>query len=240
MEIGVAAFVVIAVAVLLGAAIQGAIGFGMNLVSVPVFALVAPEVLPVAAIILGIPISITMLRHEHADLDRSGLGWLIGGRVPGTVVGAWFVAVASTTSLRIAVALFVLAIVAASVAAPAIPVRPGTQVGAGAVSGITGTTAGIGGPPVALLYQRHPGPAMRSTLAATFFVGTFLSLGMLGVTGSIEWHAVVVGAVLAPVVLAGTLIGRRFHGMLERGWLRPAVLAFSVVSALWVLLDALL
>ena len=28
---------------------------------------------------------------------------------------------------------------------------------AGLVSGLTGTSAGIGGPPLALLYQHHPG-----------------------------------------------------------------------------------
>ncbi len=238
MEMGIGAFVLIAATVLVGAAIQGAIGFGINLLSVPIFALVAPELLPVAAIILGIPISIAMLRHEHADLDREGLGWLIGGRVPGSVIGAWFVAVASTSSLRIAVAVFVLVLVAASIAAPAIPVAPATQVTAGVVSGITGTTAGIGGPPVALLYQRHRGPAMRSTLAASFVAGTIISLTTLGLSGSIELEAVVVGAALAPVVLLGTVLGRRMHGLLEQGWLRPAVLAVSVGSAVAVLIDA--
>jgi len=240
MEIGLGAFVLLAVVVLVGAAIQGAIGFGMNLVAVPVFALVAPDVLPVAAIVLGVPISITMLRHERADLDRAGLGWLVGGRVPGSIIGAVVVAAATTRSLQIVVALFILAIAAASVAAPAIPVRPSTQIAAGVVSGVTSTTAGIGGPPVALLYQHHPGPTMRSTMAATFFIGTILSLSVLWITGSVKLHALVVGAVLAPVVLAGTVLGRRMHDLLEKGWMRPAVLAFSVVSALWVLIDALL
>src|SRR5690606_35393245 len=157
-EVGLGAFAVLVVAVLVGAAIQGAIGFGMNLVSVPVFAIVAPETLPVAVIVLGTSISISMFRHERADVDRTGLAWIIGGRVPGSVLGAWFVAVASTQDLRVAVASFVMAIALVSAAAPAVPVSPFTQLTAGVVSGVTGTTAGIGGPPVALLYQRHRGP----------------------------------------------------------------------------------
>jgi uncharacterized protein len=60
------------VATLVGATIQGSIGFGMNLVTVPVLALVLPESLPVAVIVLGIPVSITMLRHEWSALDRTG------------------------------------------------------------------------------------------------------------------------------------------------------------------------
>lgn len=238
MDVSAGAFVVAAVATLVGAAIQGAIGFGMNLVCVPVLALVAPETLPVAAIVLGMPVSVQMFRHEHAALDRPGLAWVLAGRVPGSVGGAVVVAAASTATLRLAVGAFVLAFVALSVAAPPVPVRPATQLAAGAVSGVTGTAAGIGGPPLALLYQRHRGPVIRSTLAASFLVGTLLSLGTLAVGGQVEGEAVVVGALLAPAVVVGTRIGRRFHDVLEQGWLRPAVLAFAAASAVAVMLDA--
>lgn len=239
MEIGLEPFAVLVAAVLVGAAIQGAIGFGMNLVSVPVFAIVAPELLPVAVIVLGASISVSMFRHERSAVDRAGLAWVIGGRVPGSALGAWFVAVASTSDLRVAVALFVMAIAVVSAVAPAIPFSPATQLLAGVVSGVSGTTAGIGGPPIALLYQRHRGPTMRSTLAATFFAGTIISLTVLGVSGSIELHAVVVGAALTPAVVVGSILGRGLHDVLERGWLRPAVLVFSIASSAWVLVDAL-
>jgi uncharacterized membrane protein YhaH (DUF805 family) len=39
--------------------------------------------------------------------------------------------------------------------------------------------------------------------------------------------------------VAGTLTGRRLHDLLDRGWLRPAVLAFAFVAAMIVLADAL-
>lgn len=240
MDLTVGAWVAVLAAVLLGATIQGAIGFGMNLVAVPVLALVAPDTLPIAAILFGVPISLAMVRYERADLDRPGLAWVLGGRVPGSVVGATIVAAVTTSQLQLIVGLVVLAMVVASLLAPAIPLRPATQATAGFVSGVTGTAAGIGGPPVALLYQRARGPMMRSTLAASFFVGTLLSVVTLGVSGSIGRDGVVVGVASAPFVLAGSRLGRRFHSLLEQGWLRPAVLAFSVVSALFVVADAVL
>jgi uncharacterized protein len=239
MEVTIAAFVVAAIATLVGAAIQGSIGFGMNLVTVPVLALVLPESLPVAVIVLGIPISITMLRHELASLDRAGLGWIIGGRLPGTAIGAWIVATVTTQTLQGVVGTVILVIVAASLLAPPIPVRPGTQAMTGAVSGITGTAAGIGGPPLALLYQRSTGPTIRATLSASFLAGTFISLFALGVSGSVTSDALLLGASLAPLVIAGVLVGRRSHDLLDRGWMRPAVLAFAAVSAVVVLVDAL-
>src|SRR3546814_16712911 len=90
----------------------------MNLVTVPALALVLPEALPVAVITLGLSISIGMLRHEHHALDRVGLAWILAGRVPGSVVGAWVVAVASTTVLEALAGAVVLAMVLASVAMP--------------------------------------------------------------------------------------------------------------------------
>jgi uncharacterized membrane protein YfcA len=231
-------WVVIAGAVLFGATVQGGIGFGMNVVVVPVLALVAPEVLPVAAIVLGIPISIAMVRHDLAGVDRPGTARIIAGRIPGTALGAWVVTVVSITGLQVLVGTMVLGFVAASALAPPIPVTAPSQVVAGVVSGVTGTAAGIGGPPIALLYQRRSGPEVRGTLASTFLVGTLLSLLALLLTGSVDGEALLVGAACAPVVLAGVRLGRRLHDLLDRGWLRPAVLAFSTVSALLVLAEA--
>jgi uncharacterized membrane protein YfcA len=237
-DVTLGALVAAALATLVGAAIQSSIGFGMNLVTVPVLALVLPESLPVAVIVLGVPISIAMLRHEHASLDRAGLGWLIGGRVPGTALGVWVVAVVSTAALQAVVGGVVLAVVAASLLAPPIPVRPATQLTAGVVSGVTGTAAGIGGPPVALLYQHRQGPTIRSTLAVTFLVGTLLSLASLLIARVMTLEQVALGLGLSPLVLVGAYVGRRSHRVLDQGWLRPAVLAFAAVSALVVIADA--
>src|SRR5262245_8815158 len=229
MHITFAAIALAALATLVRASIQGAIGFGMNLVTVPVLALVLPDSLPVTVVFLGIPISIAMLRHEHRALDREGIGWIIGGRVPGTILGAWIVATAATETRSMLIGTFVLVFVGASITFPPVPVRASTQVAAGAVSGVTGTAAGIGGPPIALLYQHHPGPAMRSTLAATFFFGTLLSLGTLALANQVSGAQLLLGLGLAPLVLAGSYAGRRLHTVLDRGWMRPAVLVFAAL-----------
>ena len=239
MEVTIGAVAVAVLATILGATIQGSIGFGMNLVTVPALALVLPEALPVTVIVLGLPISIGMLRHERHAIDRLGVAWIVAGRVPGTLFGAWVVATVSTAVLQGLVGLVVLLLVVASVVVPPLPVRRGTQVVAGAVSGVTGTAAGIGGPPLALLYQHQSGAIMRSTLAASFLVGTFLSIGALAAADEVGTGQLLLGAGLAPLVVAGTVGGRRLHGWLDQGWLRPAVLTFAAVAAITVLVDAL-
>jgi uncharacterized membrane protein YfcA len=232
------AVAIVVLATALGATIQGSLGFGMNLVTVPALAVVLPGALPVTVIVLGIPMSIGMLHHEHHALDRRGVGWILAGRVPGTVAGAWVVAAVSTSILQGLAGGIVLCLVVASVAMPAVPVRRDSQVAAGMVSGLTGTAAGIGGPPLALLYQHHPGPTMRSTLAAAFMFGTTLSLITLAVARQVSVDQLLLGVALAPVVVVGLTVGRRLHGALDRGWLRPAVLAFAGLAAVVAIVHA--
>ncbi len=238
MELTVAAFVAAAVATLVGATIQGAIGFGMNLVTVPVLALLVPGSLPVSVIVLGIPISVTMFLFERHSIDRQGILWIFVGRLPASAVGAAIVAAVSTSALQAIVGLLLVAMVVASVAMPPVPVNRRSQTVAGAIAGLTGTTAGIGGPPLALLYQRYAGPTIRSTLAASFLFGTVVSLSALSLSGSVELDQLAFGAGLAPFVVGGVLIGRRAHDLLDRGWMRPAVLTFACLSAVVVLVEA--
>jgi uncharacterized membrane protein YfcA len=238
-DVTIGAVAVAVAATAIGATLQGSLGFGMNLVSVPVLALVLPKALPVTVIVLGLPISIGMLRYERHALDRAGVGWIVAGRVPGTIIGALVVATVTASILQAIAGVIVLMLVVASVATPPLPVRPRTQLAAGLVSGVTGTAAGIGGPPLALLYQRHPGPTMRSTLAFAFVFGTSLSLVTLLVARQVGLAQVLLGVALAPVVILGSVAGRRLHGLLDRRWLRPAVLVFAGVTAVIVLVDAL-
>jgi uncharacterized membrane protein YfcA len=79
---------------------------------------------------------------------------------------------------------------------------------------------------------------MRSTLAASFFFGTLLSIGTLTVARQVSGAQLLLGVGLAPLVLAGSYVGRRLHAFLDRGWMRPAVLTFAAISAVVVIVDA--
>ena len=77
---------------------------------------------------------------------------------------------------------------------------------AGTISGVTGTVAAIGGPPIALVYQHATGPTIRATLALYFSVGTVLSLAALRLTGSFGHHEAVLSAVLLPGTMPGSSV----------------------------------
>lgn len=231
------AFAFAFVAVLVGAVVQGAVGFGLALVVVPVLALVRPEALPAVVLLLAIPTAGFMVAREWRFADARGLVWILAGRLVGTLGGVGLLALIPAGFLSMLFGGLVLAAVLASLARPKIPLRNRTRLAGGVASGVMGTAGGVGGPPLALVYQERSGPEIRSTLAVAFLVGTGISLAALFFVGRLEWEHVLLALELLPGLFLGLFGTRWIAPLLDRWWLRPAVLLFAGVSGLAAMLQ---
>ena len=112
--------------------------------------------------------------------------------------------------------------------------------GAGAASGFMATAAGLGGPPVALVYQREPGLRLRGTLAAYFIVGTVLSLFALAWAGRFGAEELRLAVLLIPGTVIGYFLSRPAAAYLDGGRTRAAVLTVSILAAVSVIVTVLL
>lgn len=240
LDLSLAGFTAIFVTVFVGAFVQGSIGYGLNLIVVPVVAVVRPDVLPAAAIILALPMTLGSALRERSYIDPRAVAWTSVGRLPGVIVGAWIVSVLDPETLARVIGGLVLLAVSMSVATARFRIDRSTQAAAGLLGGLMGTASSIGGPPMALLYQHEPGPIMRSTLGATFLVGTAMSLMALGVAGEVDARHWRFAAAMLPAILLGLGVSRRFHAWLDAGWLRPMVLGFAALAGIGVLARGLL
>jgi uncharacterized protein len=225
--------------VVVGAAMQGLVGLGLNLVSAPVVTLVAPSLMPELLLVLAVLLPFFTLARSHAEIDWGGLGWVLSARVPGVALGVLFLALFSDKAVAIAVALMVLVAVVLSMAPLQVPVSRGTLSVAGLLSGLAGTATSIGGPPVALLYQHRSPQQIRSTLAVLFTVGAGMSLVGIWLSGHLDTHALPLAAVLTPCLLVGAWIGARLQPVLADRHVRYAVLAICAASALLLLVRSL-
>ena len=230
---------VVALAVLVGAVAQSLVGLGLALVSAPVVTLVEPRLMPELVLALAILLPLLTLLHSRRGIDWPGLGWVLGARVPGVAVGVLLLAAFSDRSLGVAVGVMVLLAVAASLGTWELRASRPTLATAGFLSGVAGTTTSIGGPPVALVYQRRPPEQLRSTLAVFFAAGAALSLAGLGLAGRLHPGSLLLSVVLLPVLLLGQVLGVRLQGHLAPGLTRYAVLALCAASALTLLVRSL-
>ncbi|HZG91545.1 MAG TPA: sulfite exporter TauE/SafE family protein [Pseudonocardia sp.] len=232
--------VVAGLVVAVGAVVQGSVGFGLALVAAPFLAILDPALVPVPLLVVTLVQAVLGLVREHADTDWSGVGWALLGRLPGIALGVLAVSTLPPRTFLAVVAGTVLVCAALSaVRWQPRPTVPALLV-AGVVSGAGGTAASIGGPPVALLYQGQDGPRVRATLAAYFTAGTLLSLGGLLLGGQVSADALWSAALLLPFMAAGFWVSNPARRLLDRGWVRPAVLAVSAGGALVLLVSAAL
>jgi len=228
----VAASVMVAVAAL----VQGTVGLGFGIVLVPALALLAPESLPATPLLLTVALTALTARRERAGIDWEGFGQLIVGRVLGTIAAVAVLLVLTEAALEVLFGSVILGVVLLNLRSPRIPITAATRVVAGTASGLFATTAAVGGPPVALLYQHRPGGELRGTLAALFLIGAVLSLLGLVPASRLQGEHLVLALVLVPPLLLGFAASRPLRPWLDRGWLRPAVLAFAAVAGVLAIL----
>lgn len=239
MHVDAAALVISIAVVFVGAVVQGSIGFGLNLLAAPVVAIVAPEMLPFSLVLVALLSSLTNVAREHHAVDRFATRYLIIGAVPGTVVGLLLLDSLSATGLAIAAGAITLLGVVLSIFSPPIPISGPTSVSAGFVSNAFGTAVAIGGPPVALLFQHHPGPTTRATLGAFFASSAVLSIVAYTATGKLHGEQLLFALVLLPALALGMWLSRHLHPLVDGGWLRPAVLAVSTIAGLTAIVHGL-
>lgn len=231
---------VVTLAVAAGASVQTAVGFGLGLLAAPVLALYDTDLVPGPLLFVMVPLTLLVARRERGSLDFRGIRWALVGRIPGTVAGSLAVAVLPEGPLAVLFGFLVLLAVVLSLTGWHLRPTTKTLLTAGAASGFMGTATSIGGPPMALVYQRSTGAELRATLAAYFVVGAAFSLAMLAVVGEFGMEELRLGLVLLPGMLLGYATSGALVRVLDRGYTRAAVLTFASVSSIVLVLRELL
>ncbi|HMM94412.1 TSUP family transporter [Phycicoccus sp.] len=227
-------------AVLAGAVVQSVVGFGMSVVAAPFVVLLAPDLMPVALLVPSVTLPVLQLSHGVRDLAWRSLGLALTARLVLTPVGVAVVAVLAPRAIAALVGVLILVTVALSVRTIDLrPTRTNALV-AGAVSGVSGTAAAIGGPFLALVLQHERPERVRSTLAAFFLVGSGLALGGLALGGEVSGRQLLAGLAWAPCALLGYAVAAPVRARVDAARFRRYVLGFCVVASLTVIVRAAL
>lgn len=224
----------------LATVVQGTIGLGFGMLSVPVLTLIDPVLTPVPQLIITLPLAVMMLEGERHAVEWTAVTRVTAARIIGIGVGIWLLTLAGERLLDGLIGLTVLIAVAAITSGVTVRRNHTSEIVAGVVSGATGTISSIGGPPLALLYRHDTGASVRSNLAAIFFVGNAMILVARAIGGHVAITDLLVALWLLPVVGAGLLLARRLHGRVEGGMLRVGILAVSALAAIGLVMRAFL
>ncbi len=226
--------------VLLGAAIQGSVGFGLGILAAPILFLINPALIPAPLLSAAVVLTLLTARREHHSIDLHGIAWALIGRIPGALIGAATLSVLPKRSTTLLVGAIVFISVAMIGWGPRVRRTPISLLGAGTMSGFMGTTASMGGPPMVVVYRDDSGPRIRGTLAGFFVVGLLISLTTLAFVGRFGRQEILAALMLLPAIVMGFVISNYIAPVVDRGYTRTALLVVSTLAGLSVILRALL
>jgi hypothetical protein len=195
----------------IGAILQGSIGFGLGLVGVPLLVLLDPVFVPGPLLLAALCLTLLIAIREH-----------------------------HAVKIQVLFGSMVLLAIAVTLSGFNLSLKPANLFGAGTFSGLMGTTSAIGGAPMALVYQRQKGAKIRGTLSSIFVAGTIISITSLAIIGRFGQTELKAALVLIPGIILGFFFSKHTSKILDRGFIRPAVIIASAISGIVVILQNVL
>jgi uncharacterized membrane protein YfcA len=251
-DLALGAWLILGVGAILVGFAKTAIG-GLVSVAVALYAAVLPTKLSTGTLLVLLLMGdLVAVRLYRRDVDWKALGRLVPPVVVGVLLGAWFVRLVDDSTLRRAIGIMLLAMVALYFLTEYLrrrggrPTRPGPADGArrraanlgyGAVAGFTTMAANSGGPAMTLYFVSAKFPMLRflGTSAWFFFLVNLLKLPFSIGLGLIQPSQLLMCAAFCPLVLGGAWLGRVTIGHLPQAWFNTLVMAFSAVPAAFLL-----
>lgn len=219
------------VVTLVAAVVQGTLGTGFAILSVPVLSLLHPALAPVPQLVLSLPMTVAMAWREREAVEFRSMGFVFVGRAFGIGLGVGLVALASQRVLDAAIAVLVLVAVALLSSSKAFRRTSRLEVALGVASGVSGYVSAIGGPALALLYRNAKGAALRANLAVQFAFGVTFAVAMRLAFGQFTQSDGVLAAwLLVPMLLGLRLSGRLTRRIDDRRLWRGVLLLCAVAS----------
>ncbi len=232
LELSLLQIILAIIIVIAGTIAQGAVGFGLGPLSVPLLVLVDPVFVPGPVLANALLLTLLMFKREISDVDYFGMKWAVVGRLIGSVLAGIFLAFLPREALKLYFAIAIFIAVGISWIGITLPLKRSTLVGTGTISGFMGTSVSIGGPLMALIYQNMSGAKIRSTLSGIFAIGTLFALISLMIVGYFGEREVYASIIILPGIIVGFILSRHAVKLLDQGFMKPAILSLSSFSAL--------
>lgn len=223
----------------LGATLQGSVGFGLGFVAVPLLAIVDPRYIPGPLMLAALVLTLLLSYREHKAIQLKGITWVLVGRLVGAIIGIRLLVMIPEKYLSVTFAVMVIIGVLLSISGLRLSLNAKNLFGSGTLSGLMATTSAIGGPPLALIYQNLKGPELRGTLSGIFVVGAIISLLALSTIGYFGFLEFKLSVVLLPGIFSGFILSKYTARILDRGFIRPAILTFSLLSGTILMIKTL-
>ena len=225
--------------IIVGAITQSAIGIGFGIPAC-FLVLLEPTMVPSCIVLMGTFLAFSNAFLSLKDIITEDLAYSFSGRVVGTLISIPLITLTiGTKSFLIIFGLLLLITVFLSAKRWNVVATKKNVTIAGVCSGFMGTLTGVGGPPMAIVYQNSSSKNVVATLNMFFGIGALFSVLILIYIDLINLREVIRCLLLTPGILVGIILGRQ---KIVKDYvsfnLKKLILIICFVSAILVLTQA--
>ena len=234
-------YLIVLILIIFGAITQSAIGIGFG-IPAGILVLLEPSMVPSCIILMGSFLALSNAMLSYKDIIKVDLIYSYSGRVIGSILAMPLIFLTLGTNYYLII-FGVLLLIATYLSAKKwniVATKKNITI-AGTASGLMGTLTGIGGPPMAIVYQNSSAKKVVATLNMFFGIGALFSVLLFIYYDLINLPEVMKSIYLAPGLIIGTYIGRRkiIREFVNRN-LKNLIIAVCFISAVVIILDAII
>jgi uncharacterized membrane protein YfcA len=234
-------YLIVLILIIFGAITQSAIGIGFG-IPAGILVLLEPSMVPSCIILMGSFLALSNAMLSYKDIIKVDLIYSYTGRVIGSILAMPLIFLTLGTDYYLII-FGVLLLIATYLSAKKwdiVATKKNITI-AGTASGLMGTLTGIGGPPMAIVYQNSSAKKVVATLNMFFGIGALFSVLLFIYYDLINLPEVMKSIYLAPGLIIGTYIGRRkiIREFVNRN-LKNLIIAVCFISAVVIILDAII
>ena len=225
--------------IIVGAITQSAIGIGFGIPACFLIIL-EPTMVPSCIVLMGTFLAFSNAFLSLKDIITEDLTYSFSGRVIGTLISIPLITLTiGTKSFLIIFGILLLITVFLSAKKWNVIASKKNITIAGVCSGFMGTLTGVGGPPMAIVYQNSSSKNVVATLNMFFGIGALFSVLILIYIDLINLREVMRCLLLTPGIVVGIVLGRQ---KIVKNYvsfnLKKLILIICFISAILVLTQA--
>ncbi|WP_111977990.1 sulfite exporter TauE/SafE family protein [Algibacillus agarilyticus] len=215
-----------------GALIQGVMGYGIGMFCAPLLFILYPQFVPAPMIIVASVLTTIMLFRDKSFINYAQVKWTMLGGLLGTVIAGLILSSISLQEFQLIFGGLILVAVGFSIFGFSVKLNRINCTIAGGLSGFMGIITAVGGPPVALLYQRCSLQVLRANISAFFMSLNIIILITLYVIDRLTWNDLQLVMFVIPGIILGFIVSNFVAPFLSPLVLRWFILTFSAIGGL--------
>jgi len=219
--------------------LQRVTGISVGMIIVPFLALISYTLIPVPIVLASLTLTIMMTLQGKEYIDFKGSIKIFIGMLIGILTSIFIISTIKFEHLGAIFGLFILTSVLISLKVKSFKLKSSAIYFGGFLAGIMGTMAAVGGQILALIYQNHPLPVIKATLA---FLYTLFSVSMLTIFyfyNHFNYSQFISGLFLMPGFIIGFLISPIFTKHFNPKYSKTIVLISATSGALVLIYQSL-